>query len=149
MIFLYYSKLINKSVPDTIDERAINKTNLSIYRRAENHNLALMSAQSIGCNIVNIGDDDLEKTKPHLVLGLLWQVIRVRVDSVLLSKISLHYYTRAPQTKFGGYKVILMSVRSFVRSFVCPSVHPSRSLIRYSSKTAEQNFMKLSGMFST
>lgn len=63
-------KLINKSVPDTIDERAINKTNLSIYRRAENHNLALMSAQSIGCNIVNIGDDDLEKCKPHLVLGL-------------------------------------------------------------------------------
>lgn len=88
---LYYSKLINKSVPDTIDERAINKTNLSIYRRAENHNLALMSAQSIGCNIVNIGDDDLEKTKPHLVLGLLWQVIRVRVDSVFISKISFHY----------------------------------------------------------
>ena len=91
MSCLYYSKLINKSVPDTIDERAINKTNLSIYRRAENHNLALMSAQSIGCNIVNIGDDDLEKTKPHLVLGLLWQVIRVRVDSVLISKISFHY----------------------------------------------------------
>lgn len=78
-------KLINKSVPDTIDERAINKTNLSIYRRAENHNLALMSAQSIGCNIVNIGDDDLEKTKPHLVLGLLWQVIRIG----LLSDINL------------------------------------------------------------
>lgn len=78
-------KLINKSVPDTIDERAINKTNLSIYRRAENHNLALMSAQSIGCNIVNIGDDDLEKCKPHLVLGLLWQVIRIG----LLSDINL------------------------------------------------------------
>ena len=36
-------------------------------------------------------------------------------------------------------------VRPFVRSFVRPSV-PSQSLIRYSSKTAEQNFMKLSGI---
>mgnify|MGYP003692507927 CR=1 FL=1 len=33
-------------------------------------------------------------------------------------------------------------VRPFVRSFVVP---PYQSLIRYSSKTAEQNFMKLSG----
>ena len=50
-----------------------------------------------------------------------------------------------PQTKLQGYIVILMSVRSFVRSSVRPSVRPSQSLIRYSSKTAEQNFMKLSG----
>lgn len=87
LVHFFCSKLINKSVPDTIDERAINKTNLSIYRRAENHNLALMSAQSIGCNIVNIGDDDLEKCKPHLVLGLLWQVIRVCVLDNALSQI--------------------------------------------------------------
>ena len=51
-----------------------------------------------------------------------------------------------PQTKLQGYIVILMSVRLFVRSFVRPSVRPSQSLIRYSSKTAEQNFMKLSGI---
>ena len=44
--------------------------------------------------------------------------------------------------KFGGYKVILMSVRSFVHL----SVPPSQSLIRCSSKTSEQNFMKLSGI---
>ena len=55
-----------------------------------------------------------------------------------------------PQTKLREYIVILMSVRSFVcsfiRSFVRSSVRPSQSLIRYSSKTAEQNFMKLSGI---
>ena len=33
----------------------------------------------------------------------------------------------------------------YVRPFVRPSVRPSQSLIRY-SKTAEQNFMKLSGI---
>ena len=41
-----------------------------------------------------------------------------------------------PQTKSDPY------VHPFVRS----SVRPSQSLIRYSSKTAEQNFMKLSGI---
>ena len=40
---------------------------------------------------------------------------------------------------------VRLFVRSFVRSSVSPSVRPSQSLIRYSSKTAEQNFMKLSG----
>lgn len=71
------SKLINLAVPDTIDERALNKKVLNTYTKLENLMLALMSAQAIGCNIVNIDADDLSKGKPHLVLGLLWQIIRV------------------------------------------------------------------------
>ncbi len=70
--------MINKSQPGTIDERTINKGKLSIYQIHENLTLALNSAQSIGCNIINIGAEDLETGKPHLVLGLLWQIIRVR-----------------------------------------------------------------------
>lgn len=72
-----FSKLINLAVPETIDERGINKKNLNTYTKLENLTLCLMSAQSIGCNIVNIDADDLNKGKPHLVLGLLWQIIRV------------------------------------------------------------------------
>ena len=45
--------------------------------RHENLTLALTSAQSIGCNIVNIDANDLTKGTPHLVLGLLWQIIRI------------------------------------------------------------------------
>lgn len=37
----------------------------------------MSSAQAIGCNIVNIDAHDLTKGTPHLVLGLLWQVIRI------------------------------------------------------------------------
>jgi plastin-3 len=69
--------MINLAVPETIDERALNKKNLNTYTRLENLTLALMSSQAIGCNIVNIDADDLAKGKPHLVLGLLWQIIRV------------------------------------------------------------------------
>lgn len=72
-------KIINFSCPDTIDERAINKRNLTLYTKHENLTLALNSAQAIGCNIVNIDAHDLAKGKPHLVLGLLWQIIRIGI----------------------------------------------------------------------
>lgn len=79
----FFSKVINHSCPDTIDERAINKetskSNLTVYKKLENLTLALVSSQSIGCNIVNIDAHDLAKGKPHLVLGLLWQIIRVNI----------------------------------------------------------------------
>ncbi|KAL0125085.1 hypothetical protein PUN28_004317 [Cardiocondyla obscurior] len=70
-------KIINHSCPDTIDERAINKKNLTLYKKHENLTLALTSAQAIGCNIINIDAHDLIKGSPHLVLGLLWQIIRI------------------------------------------------------------------------
>ncbi|CAL9707471.1 unnamed protein product [Knipowitschia caucasica] len=70
-------KLINHSLPDTIDERTINKKKLTAFTIQENLNLALNSASAIGCQVVNIGATDLKEGKPHLVLGLLWQIIRI------------------------------------------------------------------------
>ncbi|KAI6063305.1 Plastin-1 [Aix galericulata] len=69
-------KMINFSQPDTIDERAINKKKLTPFTISENLNLALNSASAIGCTVVNIGSQDLQEGKPHLVLGLLWQIIK-------------------------------------------------------------------------
>jgi hypothetical protein len=34
-------------------------------------------ARDIGCNIINIGGSDLIEKKAHLVMGLLWQIIKV------------------------------------------------------------------------
>ncbi|XP_054647200.1 plastin-3-like isoform X3 [Dunckerocampus dactyliophorus] len=70
-------KLINHSVPETIDERTINKKKLTAFTTQENLNLALNSASAIGCQVVNIGAQDLKEGKPHLVLGLLWQIIKI------------------------------------------------------------------------
>ncbi|XP_064384234.1 fimbrin-like [Halichondria panicea] len=78
-------KLINTSVANTVDERAINKTKLNVFRIQENQTLALNSASSIGCNIINIGPQDIMEGRPHLILGLLWQVIKIG----LFAKISL------------------------------------------------------------
>lgn len=74
---ILFCKIINHSCPDTIDERAINKEKLTVYTKHENLTLALNSAQAIGCNIINIDAHDLAKGRPHLVLGLLWQIIRI------------------------------------------------------------------------
>merc|ERR1740137_405473 len=52
-------KVVNHSCPDTVDERVINMKPNSVYTRHENLTLALTSAQSIGCNIVNIDANDL------------------------------------------------------------------------------------------
>ncbi|XP_068194310.1 plastin-1 isoform X2 [Antennarius striatus] len=70
-------KMINQSQPDTIDERVINKKKLTTFKMTENLVLALNSASAIGCTVVSIDAHDLMAGKPHLVLGLLWQIIKV------------------------------------------------------------------------
>eukprot|EP01137_Pigoraptor_chileana_P034968 Opistho-2@28288 len=83
---LVLCKLINYSVPDTIDERVLNiKKKLNNFEIVENQNVCINSAKAIGCNVVNIGCQDLVEGRVHLVLGLIWQIIKIG----LLSKISL------------------------------------------------------------
>ncbi|CAM8992468.1 unnamed protein product [Rhodiola kirilowii] len=79
-------KLINVAVPGTIDERVINtKRFLNPWERNENHTLCLNSAKAIGCTVVNIGTQDLVEARPHLVLGLISQIIKIQ----LLADLSL------------------------------------------------------------
>jgi plastin-1 len=83
------SKLINNSVSDTIDERALNKSlPLNTFQATENNNLVINSAKAIGCSVVNIGSQDLIEGRSHLVLGLVWQVIK----KGLFHKINLQYH---------------------------------------------------------
>ncbi|XP_020523364.1 fimbrin-2 isoform X3 [Amborella trichopoda] len=73
-------KLINVAAPGTIDERAINtKRMLNPWERNENHTLCLNSAKAIGCTVVNIGTQDLAEGRPHLVLGLISQIIKIQL----------------------------------------------------------------------
>ncbi|GAA5933759.1 hypothetical protein JCM10213_008586 [Rhodosporidiobolus nylandii] len=90
---LLLSKLINDSVPDTIDERVLNKpggktkapsampaakskATLNNFQMTENNNLVITSAKSLGLSVVNIGATDLNEGREHLILGLIWQIIR-------------------------------------------------------------------------
>jgi plastin-1 len=78
---LVLSKLINDSVPDTIDERVLNKPGKKIkalnnFHFTENNNIVIESAKGIGCSVVNIGSGDIIEVREHLILGLIWQIIR-------------------------------------------------------------------------
>jgi Calponin homology (CH) domain len=92
-ISLLFSKLINQAQPGTIHEQAVNKPSgkqatLSVFQCHENLTLTVRSAQSIGCSVVNIGPDDLYEGREHLVLGLVWQVIRVSIQDDVRSSLS-------------------------------------------------------------
>ncbi|RGB42537.1 fimbrin [Rhizophagus diaphanus] len=86
---LILAKLINDSVPDTIDERVLNVPgkgkNINKFKMTENNNLVIFSAKGIGCNVVNIGSADLIEGREHLILGLIWQIIKIG----LLNKIDI------------------------------------------------------------
>ncbi|TGZ76162.1 hypothetical protein EX30DRAFT_345135 [Ascodesmis nigricans] len=78
---LVLAKLINDSVPDTIDERVLNRPNartkkLNQFHMTENNNIVINSAKAIGCSVVNIGSGDMIEVREHLILGLIWQIIR-------------------------------------------------------------------------
>lgn len=89
---LVLSKLINDSVQDTIDTRVLNwpKGNkaLNTFTMTENANIVINSAKAIGCIVVNVHSEDIIDGTEHLILGLIWQIIR----RGLLSKISLKYH---------------------------------------------------------
>eukprot|EP00939_MAST-03C_sp_MAST-3C-sp1_P004398 g4398.t1 len=83
------SKLINEAVSDTIDVRAINVPkkgkSLSIFEVKENQNLVIESAKAIGCKTVGVHNSSLIEGPrcPHVVLGLVWQIVKIQLMSVI------------------------------------------------------------------
>lgn len=81
-----FAKLVALCDSEAVDERALNlKAKLSKYQMIENCNLAINAAKSVGCRVTNIGATDLLEGRPHLILGLAWQIIKAS----LLNQISL------------------------------------------------------------
>ena len=78
-------KLVNCAVPDTIDVRALNTKIRNVYQQVENCNLGLNAAKAIGCVVVNIDSKDIIAAKPILILGLVWQIVKVQ----LMANVSL------------------------------------------------------------
>lgn len=69
--------------------------------------MALNSASAIGCQVVNIGAQDLKEGKPHLVLGLLWQIIKIGLFAVIeLSRNEGAVWTNTHSPKVCGYRAL-------------------------------------------
>jgi plastin-1 len=61
---------------------------MNTFQKTENNNLVINSARAIGCSVVNIGASDLIEGNPHLILGLVWQIIK----RGLMAKINLQFH---------------------------------------------------------
>merc|ERR1719407_321318 len=87
------NKLINVAVNETVDERAINKISPAssttsfkyTHDVTQNLNLAINAAKGVGIKVINIGPNDMIEGRPHLVLGLVWQIVKL----ALLARINL------------------------------------------------------------
>jgi hypothetical protein len=71
-------KMCNMASPNALDERviAVGKK-LNTFSLLSNITLALSTAKSLGLSIVNIGPPDIRDGTPHLVMGLVWQLVRL------------------------------------------------------------------------
>ena len=78
---LMLCKLINLVEEGTIDERALNKGKkcTNVYQKTENQNLCINAAKTIGCQVVNVGAADLIEGRPILILGIVWQIIKLQL----------------------------------------------------------------------
>ncbi|KAJ3281291.1 hypothetical protein HK104_000099 [Borealophlyctis nickersoniae] len=85
---LILAKLINDAVPNTIDERVLNiSKKINTFQMTENNNVVVNSAKAIGCSVVNIGAQDLIEAREHLILGLIWQIIKIGLQAKIDIKV--------------------------------------------------------------
>ncbi len=95
-------KLIEHGFPGTVSrilrptsggsKRTLNIPNssrsLNHFQIAENTNVAVAAARSIGCSVVNIGGQDISEGREHLILGLIRQIVQLG----LLRKVDLNWH---------------------------------------------------------
>lgn len=90
-----HSKLINKSVPNTVDLRALTQISSTANKRArdeaeqENMTLVTESARAIGCHISDLTGDKILHKDPETIRNLLVELIRVRLLACLVWTMSV------------------------------------------------------------
>lgn len=62
-----------------ISPAAINLHCTNVYHKIENLNLSIESARSIGCTVININPTLIMEKREHIILGLIWQIIKVHL----------------------------------------------------------------------
>jgi len=84
--------MINFAVPGTIEAKHINiKKPLNVFQIKENISMAIKAATQIGCVIVSITPPLIMEKREHIILGMIWQVLKVPLNFIVscFLKISL------------------------------------------------------------
>ncbi|KAL9650234.1 hypothetical protein ABK040_014890 [Willaertia magna] len=77
------------------------------WKRNENHVLAINSSKAVGCRIVNIQLKFIDEGRPYIVLGLIWQIIKIG----LLSDINLKAYPKLVRLSDEGEELADLLIR--------------------------------------
>lgn len=83
-----FCKFINCAVTGRvppISPEAINIKPANTYHKLENLNLAISSAKAIGCTVINIRPEFIMEKREHIVFGLLWQIIKIRLSNQVVN----------------------------------------------------------------
>eukprot|EP01094_Clydonella_sp_ATCC50884_P011106 TRINITY_DN208_c0_g1_i1.p1 TRINITY_DN208_c0_g1~~TRINITY_DN208_c0_g1_i1.p1 ORF type:complete len:728 (-),score=370.10 TRINITY_DN208_c0_g1_i1:257-2440(-) len=79
------ARLMNNTFEGTIDDAKLCTKPKNMFEKNLNHDLVLAGAQKLKLATVNIGANDFLEKRAHLVMGLMWQIIK----RVLMHKISM------------------------------------------------------------
>ncbi|KAJ3034307.1 hypothetical protein HDV00_005215 [Rhizophlyctis rosea] len=86
-------KLLNQSIPGAVDMRKVHLKPKGPIHRRENCAILLAACKAAGLKVHNIGPEDIVGGVPHLLLGLIWQIIKVglmnKVKSTHLTSMGL------------------------------------------------------------
>jgi len=85
---LILGKFVNLIKPDALDTRALNypkgEKGMSVFKINENLNLVINATKSLGVAVINVGCTDIREVKnPSMILGLLWQMVKLHLLSDL------------------------------------------------------------------
>lgn len=90
--------------------------------------MALNSASAIGCTVVSMDAHDLMAGKPHLVLGLLWQVIKIGLFADI--EISRNEGQRTPACKHTTSHLQRSPIFDAGRGLKCKGLGKTVELVR-------------------
>jgi len=85
---LILGHFVNLIKPDALDTRALNypkgEKEMSVFKINENLNLVINATKSLGVAVINVGCTDIREVKnPSMILGLLWQMVKLHLLSDL------------------------------------------------------------------
>lgn len=70
-----------------IDPRALNKQqNMNVYQVKENLQMGIAAAKGLGIKMVGVDSNDFINKTPHMILGFLWQAIKMSLSKKITLK---------------------------------------------------------------
>jgi len=79
-------KLVMSIDEEAIDTRAINRGSLNVYQIKENLQMGIAAAKGLGIKMIGVNSNDFINKVPHMMLGTIWQLIRLKFTQAISLK---------------------------------------------------------------